>query len=144
MPHHRQLKPHTTFLQQRALAGIPFDPQRQLSHADLNEYMLGNSLTRSAASEDWPAVMRILFGWAANLLLFWSLLLLFTLYACELFSAAAIAGNQDASWRTLLLSWIFSILLRLVFNEHGLLVLSKGMRRSWQGCSAPADDNGKT
>ena len=144
MPHHRQLNPHTTFLQQRALAGRPSDPQRQLSHADLNEYMLGNSLTRSVASEDWPAVMRILFGWAANLLLFWSLLLLFTLYACELFSAAAIAGNQDASWQTLLLSWIFSILLRLVFNEHGLLVLSKGMRRSWQGCSAPTDVNGKS
>ena len=120
-------------VQQRALVGIPSDPQRQLSHAGLNEYMLGNSLTRSVANKDWSAVMRILFGWAANILLFWSLLLLFTLYVCELLSAAAIAGNPDASWQTLLLSWIFSILLRLVVNEHGLLVLSKGMRRSWQG-----------
>ena len=85
--------------------------------------------------------MRILFGWAANILLFWSLLLLFTLYVCELLSAAAIAGNPDASWQTLLLSWIFSILLRLVVNEHGLLVLSKGMRRSWQGVFRGIQDN---
>ena len=97
---------------------------RQYSHASLNEHMLTLSLTRSIKMRNWPAVARISFGWATNFMAFFGLLLAFTLYACELFGAAA---TSNADWRALLLSWAFSIFQRFIVNEPALILMSKGV-----------------
>ena len=47
--------------------------------------MLKASLTRSWKRKDWPAVLKILFGWGCNHLLFFTMLFFFLFYGCEIF-----------------------------------------------------------
>jgi len=55
---------------------------------------------------------------------FLGLIIVFMLYACELFGTETTA---KADWRALLLSWGFSIMQRFVINEPLLILLSKGV-----------------
>jgi len=115
---------HLTRLLRRAVSSVADAPVRHFSHASLSEHMLGQSLTRSVADRNWPAVARIIFGWAANLGVFFGLLLTFALYGCELFGAQVTA---NASWQALVLSWGFSIFQRFVVNEPCLILISRGL-----------------
>jgi len=123
---HRPMAPaaprrQLTRLLRQAVASVP---ERHFSHASLSEHMLGQSLTRSIANRNCPAVARILFGWLTNLIVFFGLLLTFALYGCELFGAQTTA---NASWQALLLSWAFSIFQRFVVNEPCLILISRGL-----------------
>ena len=105
--------------------GALYATSRTFSHTSLNEHLLSQSLTRSWARKDWRNVARIVFGWAANLLCFFGLLFVFSLYGCELFSTEAIGPN--AHWEELLLSWGFSLFQRFIVNEPMLILAGKGL-----------------
>ena len=67
---------------------------------------------------------RILFGWTANLLLFFGMCLVFALYACEIY---LITSAADVTSRELILSWAFSIFQRFIVNEPALILAGKGL-----------------
>ena len=94
------------------------------SFASLNNHLLRRSLRRSLQRRDWFAVGEILAGWAANLLLFFGMLLLFTLYGCEFYSA--VAGQAGAA-EVLLLTWAMSMFQRWAVNEPTIIIMAKGM-----------------
>ena len=124
---------------------------RAYSYESLNEGLLKASLTHSIKRKDWPTVKKILFGWSANLTIFFVLLFVFNLYGCQLFEpretshktivyetkggqgggrrsggggqTEALAGNTDE----FIFSWCLSIFQRFVLHEPTLILAAKGL-----------------
>jgi len=131
--------------------------QRSFSYESLNEVLLKASLTRSWKRKDWPAVRKILFGWACNHLLFFTMLWVFLLYGCEIFEpnlesivetrrrlarggggAGATAGTASrddtgpalrvaGNTDELLIAWVLSAFQRFVLHEPTLILAQKGL-----------------
>lgn len=91
--------------------------------ASLNEHLLAHSLTRSWQRKEWRSVGRILLGWTLNVILFFGLVLTFSLYSCEIYS---ITSAADVTGRELVLSWAWSIFQRFLVNEPALILAAKG------------------
>lgn len=98
--------------------------ERVYSYASLNEHFLSLSLSKSIQRKDWPAVRRILLGWGLNLFTFFSMILLFSLYACEIYH---FTSDADVTGQELLLSWAWSIMQRFIVNEPALILAGKGL-----------------
>ena len=98
--------------------------ERIYSYASLNEHFLSQSLTKSIQRKDWPAVRRILLGWGLNVFTFFAMILIFSLYACEIYH---FTSNVDVTGQELLLSWAWSIMQRFVVNEPALILAGKGL-----------------
>ena len=69
---------------------------------------------------------RIALGWSLNVLILVVLLQTFLLYVCE-FNARGIAAENYLMHRELILSWTWSVLQRILFNEPLVILSSKGL-----------------
>jgi len=101
---------------------------RSYSYESLNDVTLKASLTHSWSRRDWKAVRKILFGWGTNIFLFVTMILVFSLYGCELFEPRddpddPPAGNTDE----LILAWVLSAFQRFVLHEPTLILAAKGL-----------------
>ena len=111
-------------------SAAPPSSDRKFNYDSLNEGMLKASLTQAWARKDWPAIKKILFGWSANVCLFFIMLSTFFLYGCELFEpdqsgsdSPSPAGNSDE----LLIAWSFSATQRFLLHEPTLILAAKGL-----------------
>jgi hypothetical protein len=111
--------------------GSPSSPSAaQQERSSDNEGVLQASLTHSWQRRNWRNVRRILFGWIANVILFFGMLLVFFLYGCELFEPSqygddnsTVPGNPDE----LLIAWSLSAVQRLLLHEPMLILAVNGL-----------------
>ena len=102
----------------------------QQQRSSENKGVLQASLTYSWQRRNWRNVRRILFGWIANVFLFFGMLLVFFLYGCELFEPqqygddnSTVPGNPDE----LLIAWSLSAVQRLLLHEPMLILAVNGL-----------------
>ena len=107
----------------RTMTNFVNDPPRRLySYESLSDYFIRQSLTKSIKRRDWKAVVRLSVGWLLSYIIFWGLLLVFTLYGCEIYF---FASENNATGTELLLSWAWSLFQRFIVNEPILILVGK-------------------